>query len=92
MQTSSIINPSLLWECSLDSSSDEQFYKIVIERVLKIDNLEDWRDMVKCYSQEQILETIEWSVLLKKRDKDFSKLFLTSDFLTAKDSEKELVF
>jgi hypothetical protein len=37
--------------------------------------------MVRFYSKEQILETIEWSAQLDERDKDFSKFFLTSEFL-----------
>ncbi|HWR33517.1 MAG TPA: hypothetical protein VN451_08330 [Chitinophagaceae bacterium] len=78
-----IINPALLWEYDLDTFNYEKSYKIVIERVLERGNLEEWREMVKLYTKEQILETIEWSAQLDKRDKDFSKLFLTSGFLHA---------
>ena len=35
------------------------------------------------YSNEKILETIEWSAQLDKRDKDFSTFFLNSDMLHA---------
>ena len=55
-------------------------------------NLEEWRNMVKFYSMEQILETIEWSAQLDKRDKDFSKLFLTSDFLQQQLSVDPILF
>ncbi len=78
-----IINPALLWEYDLDTFNYEKSYKIVIERVLQLGNLEEWRNMVKFYTKEQILETIEWSAQLDKRDKDFSKFFLTSEFLHA---------
>ena len=71
----------MLWEYDLDTFNYVKSYKIVIERILQMGNLEEWRNMVKFYSMEQILETIEWSAQLDKRDKDFSKLFLTSDFL-----------
>ena len=37
--------------------------------------------MVQYYSLDKILEAIEWSAQLDKRDKDFSRLFLQSDFL-----------
>ena len=53
----------------------------MIERVLERGNLDEWREMMKLYSKDQILETIEWSAQLDKRDKDFSKFFLTSGFL-----------
>ena len=78
-----IINPALLWEYDLDRFNYEKSYKIVIERVLQLGNLEEWRKMVKFYTKQQILETIDWSAQLEQRDKDFSKFFLTSGFLHA---------
>jgi hypothetical protein len=76
-----IINSALLWEYDLETFNYEKSYKIVIERILQMGNLEEWRNMVRFYSKEQILETIEWSAQLDERDKDFSKFFLTSEFL-----------
>lgn len=78
-----IINTALLWEYDLETFNYDKSFKIVIERVLQMGNLEEWRNMVKYYSREQILETIEWSAQLDKRDKDFSKFFLNSGFLHA---------
>jgi hypothetical protein len=78
-----IINQQLLWEYDLDTFNYKKSYKIVIERVLERGNLEEWREMVQLYTKEQILETIEWSAQLDKRDKAFSKFFLTSEFLHA---------
>jgi hypothetical protein len=78
-----IINTALLWEYDLDTFNYEKSYKIVIERVLERGNLEEWREMVSIYTKDQILETIEWSAQLDQRDKDFSKFFLTSEFLHA---------
>ena len=78
-----IINTALLWEYDLDTFNYVKSYKIVIERVLERGNLKEWREMVTLYSKDQILETIQWSAQLEKRDKDFSKFFLTSDFLYA---------
>ncbi len=78
-----IINTTLLWEYDLETFNYVKSYKIVIERVLERGNLEEWREMVGLYSRKQILETIEWSAQLDKRDKDFSKFFLNSGFLHA---------
>lgn len=78
-----IINPALLWEYDLATFNYEKSYKIVIERVLQMGNLEEWRNMVRFYSKAQILETLEWSAQLDQRDKEFSKFFLTSGFLHA---------
>ena len=78
-----IINTALLWEYDLETFNYEKSYKIVIERVLQLGNLREWKNMVNYYSREKILETIEWSAQLDQRDKDFSINFLDSDFLDA---------
>ena len=78
-----IINTALLWEYDLETFNYEKSYKIVIERVLQLGNLQEWKNMVNYYSREKILETIEWSAQLERRDKDFSKFFLDSDLLDA---------
>jgi hypothetical protein len=78
-----IINTALLWEYDLETFNYDKSYKIVIERILQMGNLEEWRNMVNYYSREQILETIEWSAQLDKRDKDFCRFFLNSEFLHA---------
>ncbi|MFY8189195.1 MAG: DUF6922 domain-containing protein [Flavobacterium sp.] len=71
----------LLWEYDLTTFNYEKSYKIVIERVLERGTMEDWKEMTRFYSMEQILETIEWSAQLDRRDKDFSRFFLKSDML-----------
>lgn len=76
-----IINTALLWEYDLDTFNYKKSYKIVIERVLERGNLEEWREMVQLYTRKQILETIDWSTQLSKRDKDFARFFLPSGFL-----------
>ena len=83
MATPDIINTALLWEYDLDTFNYDKSYKIVIERVLERGNLTQWREMVKYYSQQKILETIEWSAQLDQRDKDFSRLFIHSNLLYA---------
>jgi hypothetical protein len=78
-----IVNQQLLWEYDLDTFNYDKSYKIVIERVLERGNLEQWREMVQLYPREKIIETIEWSAQLDKRDKDFCLFFLDSEFLHA---------
>jgi len=51
--------------------------------VLERGTIEEWKEMVQFYSREQILETIEWSAQLQKREKNFAKFFLNSDILSA---------
>ena len=76
----SIINSALLWEYDLETFNYKKSYKIVIERVLQMGNMQEWKNMVNFYSKENILDTINWSAQLDKRDKDFSILFLSSTF------------
>jgi hypothetical protein len=83
MTKPTIINSALLWEYDLETFNYKKSYKIVIERILQMGNLEEWRNMVRFYSNNQILETIDWSAQLDKRDKDFARFFLNSDFLDA---------
>jgi hypothetical protein len=77
------INSALLWEYNLQTFNWAKSYKIVIERVLQLGNLQEWQEMCRFYTTEQIKETIAWSAQLDKRDKDFSLMFLNSDFLHA---------
>ena len=78
IDSSSFLKNKLLINFSLELNEYD-----LIERVLQMGNLEEWRNMVNYYSREQILATIEWSAQLDKRDKDFSKFFLNSGFLHA---------
>lgn len=78
-----IINSALLWEYDLETFNYEKSYKIVIERVLERGNLNEWREMVSIYPTEKIMETIDWSAQLDAWHKDFSRFFLTSQFLNA---------
>ena len=46
-------------------------------------DLDEWREIIKFYGKEKILETITWSRQLEERDKTFSTFFLDSGFLNA---------
>ena len=83
MQNKPNINSAHLWEYNLETFNWVKSYKIVIERILERGNLEEWKEMVKYYSRSQIVETIDWSAQLDKRDKEFSRFFLDSDYLHA---------
>jgi len=77
------ISDSLLWEYDLKTFNWNNSYKIVIERVLQIGNLKEWRELVKFYTKEQILKTIDWSAQLKEKEKEFSRFFLNSELINA---------
>jgi hypothetical protein len=71
----------LLWEYDLETFNYEKSYKVVIERILKLGTIENWREMLKFYSREKIFSTLEWTKQLPKEDKDFAYLFLQSDLI-----------
>lgn len=81
MQTKPNIPGRLLWEYDLETFNYDKSYKIVIERVLQLGDLQEWREILSYYGEQKILETIEWSAQLEGRDKSFSRFFLKSDFL-----------
>lgn len=62
------IPPYLLWEYDLNTFNYDKSYKIVIERVLQMGKIEDWRESIRYYPIENIVETIEWSAQIKKSD------------------------
>ena len=77
------ISDTLLWEYDLNTFHWDKSYKIVIERVLQMGNLKEWKEIIMFYAREQILETIEWSAQLEEKEKEFSRFFLNSEFLNA---------
>jgi len=83
MQDKPNIPARLLWEYDYETFHWDLSYKIVIERVVQLGDLNEWREMYRFYGSEKILETVEWSRQLDKRDKDFARFFLNSDFLHA---------
>ena len=83
MQQKPNIPNRFLWEYDHETFNYDRSYKIVIERVLQLGNLPEWREIFRYYGAEKILETIDWSAQLEERDKEFSRSFLNSDFLHA---------
>lgn len=73
----------LLWEYDLTTFNYQKSYRLVCERILQLGNLYQWREMIRCYTIEQIKDAIEWSAQLDQRDKEFSYFFLQSDFVRA---------
>jgi hypothetical protein len=83
MRTKPDINDRLLWEYDLETFNYDKSYKIVIERVLERGTLAEWRAILNYYGRDKVLEVIDWSAQLTQRMKDFSRFFMSSDFLYA---------
>lgn len=70
-----------LWEYDLETFNYDRSYKIVIERVLQLGNIEEWKEIIRYYGMDKILITLEWSAQLGPREKEFTRFFLKSEFL-----------
>ena len=73
----------LLWEYNYETFNFDKSYKIVVERVMQLGDLEEWREIINYYSNEQLLSALEWSAQLDKQDKAFCRTFLKSDLINA---------
>ncbi len=83
MQHRPLISDTLLWEYDIPNFHWDKSYKIVIERVLQMGNLEEWREIINFYGKEKILLAIDWSAQLQPHEKEFSRFFLNSGFVNA---------
>ncbi|HYV91520.1 MAG TPA: hypothetical protein VE978_07050 [Chitinophagales bacterium] len=83
MQDKPNIPARLLWEYDYENFHWDRSYKIVIERVVQLGDIEEWKEIFRFYGKEKILETIEWSKQLDARDKKFGRFFVNSDLVTS---------
>ncbi len=75
------ISPHLLWEYNLATFDFDRSKSIVIERVIQRGTLEDWQEIVKYFGTDPILEVVQNSKQLSKKDKDFTQIFIHSSLL-----------
>jgi hypothetical protein len=81
MKQKPAIPKKFLWEYDTETFNYDKSYKIVIERVLEMGNIQQWQIIFQYYGEQKILETIEWSAQLSVYEKEFSKFFLKSDLV-----------
>lgn len=77
------ISPHLLWEYDLSAFDFDRSRRVVIERVIGRGTLEDWREMVWYYGEEQVLNVARHSRQLSAKDKSFTEIFIHSTLLHA---------
>ncbi|MCB9283446.1 MAG: hypothetical protein H6563_05170 [Lewinellaceae bacterium] len=73
----------LFWEYDLEHFDVQKNSRVVIERVVERGTIKDWNEIVRFYSRSKILEVVESSKQLSKRDKAFTVIFLRSSFIHA---------
>ena len=77
------IRKHLLWEYNLDVFNYKRSSKIVIERIIERGNLKEWKEMLRFYGRETVLEVARKSKQLDKKEKNFTEIFVDSEFNAA---------
>ncbi len=77
------IRKHLLWEFDLDSFDYLRSKKIVIERVIERGNLKEWKEMLLFYGKATVLEVARSSKQLDRKEKNFTEIFVDSEFNAA---------
>jgi Family of unknown function (DUF6922) len=70
----------LLWEYDFGRFDFDRSAAVVIERVVERGNMEEWREIMRYYGREKILEEARKSRQLDHRDKNFTEIYVYSDF------------
>ncbi len=77
------IRKHLLWEYDLGVFDYQRSKKIVIERIIERGNLKEWREMLLFYGRETVLEVARNSKQLDHKEKNFTEIFVDSEFNAA---------
>ncbi|MCB9294044.1 MAG: hypothetical protein H6559_13135 [Lewinellaceae bacterium] len=77
------ISRHLLWEYDISTFDFGKSKRVVIERVIERGTLEDWREMIRYYGEEQVLSVARQSRQLSAKDKGFTEIFIHSTLLHA---------
>jgi len=81
MQTTLNIRKHLLWEYDLEKINFSKLATVVIERVIERGNIADWKALVQYYGKNKISTVAKTSTRLDDKSKNFTPIFLQSDFL-----------
>lgn len=77
------ISRHLLWEYDLNTFNYDRSKRVVIERVIERGTLKDWREIVRYFGKNEILNIARLSKQLSKRDKRFAEIFVHSSLIHA---------
>jgi hypothetical protein len=73
----------LFWDMDTTRLDMEYSYQLVIERVIQLGTLEQWRDAQQYYGKERFLEVAAASKQISQRERQFTELFTQSAFHVA---------
>lgn len=73
----------LFWEFDPDQFDVQKNQRLVIERVVARGTIPQWRIIVRLFGADKVLEIVEGSKHLSRKDKVFTPIFLRSSLLDA---------
>jgi len=76
-----VIRKHLLWEYEWESFDFSRLATVVIERVIERGNPFEWQEIVNFYGVEKISGIAERSTRLDQKHKNFTQVYLQSDFI-----------
>ena len=77
------IRRHLLWEYNFDTFDFQRSKMIVIERIIERGNLVEWKEMMRYYGREAVLAVARNSKQLDRKEKNFTEIFVDSEFNAA---------
>ncbi|WP_420458541.1 DUF6922 domain-containing protein [Neolewinella sp.] len=70
----------LFWDLDVSKLDLDYSYQLVIERVIQLGTLPQWRAAQLYYGKDRFLEVAKNSRQLSQRERDFTSLFTQSDY------------
>ncbi len=80
-QNNPVIRRHLLWEYDWDKIEFSQLATVVIERVIERGTPAEWLEIVAFYGIDKISAVAEKSTRLDAKHKNFTRIYLQSDFI-----------
>lgn len=78
-------NPSirkhLLWEYDWAKIDFSQLTTVTIERVVERGTINEWKEIIRYYGKDKISSIVKNSTRLDNKTKNFTPIFLQSDFV-----------
>ena len=81
MKKNPSIRKHLLWEYNWEEIDFPKLATVVIERVIERGNITDWKEIIRFYGKAKIRTIAKKSTRLNKKNKQFTFIFLQSDFV-----------
>jgi hypothetical protein len=70
----------LLWEYNKEKFNFRQSANIVIERVIERGTPEEWREIIRFYGKDKIMEVTQKSKQLDAKNRNFAYIYLQSTY------------